>query len=326
MICFFLLGLLNNLGYVLVWVSSGDLSSSLNQPNLVSLYLLVMQIQGLLTRLCHMKFCIKTNYKLKFIIIAFLSTAGYLSFFFILNNTDYDHKSSLKSSFFYSLIPTMLLGSVQTLGEVSIVGYLKKYPSTWINSFSSGTGLAGALGATIKIIFVLSESKSSIMWLIMSATGFIYFISYIIAEGFYNSDIEDKKLSEEENTNDNKNENSTNDNYTTIQAVSEKIEYNIENQKDNDKSNENNLHINHIKHHHHSIIETIQENVNNENDNNKELTYTNFKESLKQSGYYVINIAFAYWCSYNIIHLSERYEMYEYITNKNVSNHVKLKL
>lgn len=318
----FLLGLFNNLGYVLVWVSSGDLSNSLKAPNLVSLYLLVMQVVGLIMRFIHTKFLIKIGYKIKLFIVSIMLFLGYVSFYFILHNTDYDDSESLKKSFYYSLIPSLLLGSFANLGEVAIVGYMKKLPSTWMVGFTGGTGMAGVLGALIKLGFTLTNTKSSLMWLIMSISGIIYFIAFIILEAMYKFDfnkqhnlndvnnLENPLVSNDKDSNNNEDNKNTDNNSVNNENNNDKIDVYDKYLEEEENNRERRK----------SIAESVDEIIHStENINNRDFDSSSVKDSFSQAGYYIINLGLAYFCSYNIVHFTERYEAFKYINTSNVS-------
>ena len=343
-IFFFLLGLCNNLGYVLVWVSSAEMSNALNQPNLVALYLLCLQIIGFLTRVAHMNYCIKISYKIKIYLFCIFNFVGYISFYLILLFTDHKSPESLKRSFFLSLITTIFLGISCNLGEVACIGYLKKYPSKWLSGYSGGTGMAGVLGALIKIIFVYLETSSSSMWLITSSSSLVYFISYISAEKMYYYDqklIEKKKDSNSRaesmvNTNMKKNEN-LDDKTNNLNFDSEKNNYkdnllpqklsvdesNVINKNKDDIENKEEI-FEDIEDDKASVKDIILESNNEliqlqstENTLNEPFNCSNLLVVIKQAGIYILNLGIAYFMSYNIVHFAERYEAFKYIDNKN---------
>ena len=317
LLSFFFIGLFNNLGYVLVWVSSSDLSKALNKPDLVTVYLIVLQLVNLITRIVHMNFCITVTYKFKVYLYCLLNFVGYISFYLILIHINYKDPHNVTLSFFLSMLPTIFLGISCTVGEVAMVGYLKKFPSTWISGFSGGTGMAGVSGALIKIIFVLTGTKSDLIWLIMSSSSFIYFGAYIITEKLYYIDsISDKKDDINDELIDRKSENGNNDleNDENIlegrnnRALTNKSRKSLYSNKsftevvmDNDLAKE------------------VEETEILEVKKNKTFSWENMKEALRMAGYYIYNIGISYFVSYNIVHFAERYEAFKYIDEKNVS-------
>jgi len=335
-VLFFSLGLFNNLGYVLVWVSSADLSNSLEQDNLVSLYLLLMQVLSFLSRLGHMNYGIKFGYKSKLLVVSIVNIISYLTFYVVLVTTDYDDKDSLNRSFYLSLIPCILFGFSSSIGEVSLIGYMKKYPSTWMSGFSGGTGLAGVIGALIKMIFSLTDTKSSLMWLIVSISGVLYYLAYICAENLYKSDL--KKQVE---INLNESNILEPDQERTPEEINETTHKGSHNKVESSDTESNNSYAPQLEYEHNlsqkltslkidksreinydEIVEDLNktmelEEQGRENTQHKRFNWQNMKVSLKQAGSYIYNIGIAYFMSYNIVHFSERYEKFEYASTSN---------
>lgn len=196
-----------------------------------------------------------------------------------------------------------------------MVGYLKKFPSTWISGFSGGTGMAGVSGALIKIIFVLTGTQSDLIWLIMSCSSLIYFGAYIITEKLYFIDsISDTKEEVKDELIDKKSVNSSLENdeelleSRNIRALTSKSRKSIYSNKsftevvmDND------------------LAKDVEETEILEVKKNKTFNWENMKEALRMAGYYIYNIGISYFVSYNIVHFAERYEAFKYLDEKNVS-------
>lgn len=281
---FFLLGIFNNIGYVLIWTSSSDMSSSLEQPNLVAVYLLVNQVLGLFSRFIATKFLLKINYHLKVLIISIILSIGYILFFIILTITDHNDKDSLQKGFYLTLIPTGLIGMGTSVGELNLVGYFKKYPSDWLSGFYGGTGVAGILGASVSIIFSVTHTKPSYMWLIMSICALFYYLSYVLCEYFWkkehistlNIDLTNDSLISNENKDDS---------LKTKILISEEV-----------KSGE-------------------ERNINNEE--NLTMTKENMILVYYKAKWYIFNIGMTYFLGYLIVHMMNRYEYFKYIDYDN---------
>lgn len=282
LICFFVIGTFNNLGYVLIWISSADLANSLNEPNLVSVYMLVMLSLCLLARFLAMKYLIRVNYNFKVLLVSCTMFLGYVSFYLILvflNGSDQDSK---KLGFYLSLVPTSLIGMSNSLGEVVMVGYLKKYPSEWLSGFYGGTGMAGVLGALTKIVFTVTGVNPSIMWLAIAGTSVIYYFCYHTCERIWNS--QEKKVSDVLMINDSP--------HTSLKL--EEGKYLLINKKAE------------------SLV-PIKDTSSNDDTKNVELNFDSLKLVISTSKVYILNIAACYFLSYMIVHLTERYEHLAYI-------------
>jgi hypothetical protein len=324
-ICFFILGLFNNLGYVLVWVSSSDLSASLNAPNMVTLYLFSMQLFGTIVRIIHMNFCIQIGYKLKVLIVSVFNFIGFLTFYIILATTDKTSTESLNRSFYLSIIPSVMIGSVCTLGEVVMVGYLKKFPSHWLVGFTSGTGLAGVTGPAVTIIFKLSGINVDLMWLILSISGPLYFGAYYLAEKTFKNEF---KIHRKNTANKIMTEIDQKSVNSEVNLIEENLEPNLENKLQVENTADNND----LEDHEEDLDEEgelddrsnrkksiIEEIVTKENTKNESFSCENLKKCSGLAGYYIYNIGLSYFFSYNVVHFCERYEKFKWIDTENVS-------
>ena len=56
------------------------------------------------------------------------------------------------ASFYVSLLAAVFLGIMSALGESTVLGFCKGFPSTVVGYFGSGTGFAGVFGAGILLI------------------------------------------------------------------------------------------------------------------------------------------------------------------------------
>jgi hypothetical protein len=74
-------------------------------------------------------------------------------------------ESTMVSGFYWSLVSCCLHGLSQSLGEATIMGYLKALPSDLVQTFGSGTGLSGFAGIFAILILQglgMSHAKVSI--------------------------------------------------------------------------------------------------------------------------------------------------------------------
>lgn len=339
----FILGTINNIGYVLVWVSSSDLSKHLNSPNLEAMYMLMVLTFSAIGRFLTMKFLIKVSYKTKTNIVSILMITGYLSFFFILIYIG-DSKSDSKKGFYISLAPTSLIGLSTSIGELNLVCYLKKYPSTWLSGFYGGTGMAGVAGAVISILFTIFKTKSSLMWLFMSINGVIYWCAFNILEYFYNKNKgllvlltnEDIKISNIKNKeslieavtfdeNLNLSENLLVNNYETIKNTNTNNSIDIVEQYRAEKYNNDNNITGKIKSKSYDKLENIAIDNDNvvinkrkvSNELNLELSFDNLKKVYSLCSYYIFNIGLCYFFGYMAVHFCSRYGSLNYISIDN---------
>ena len=58
-----------------------------------------------------------------------------------------------EAGFYLALVSSVFHGAASALGESTILGFLKGYPSKLVGAFGSGTGMAGLGGALILLSF-----------------------------------------------------------------------------------------------------------------------------------------------------------------------------
>jgi battenin len=77
-----------------------------------------------------------------------------------------------------ALFATILTGVSLTLGEGTIIGFLKFYPPKFVNAYSSGTGLAGIAGTGLILGLRAATLKDFEIFLIMLPFFPVYLLSF----------------------------------------------------------------------------------------------------------------------------------------------------
>lgn len=85
-----------------------------------------------------------------------------------------------EAGFWISLFCALLHGCSASLGESTLLGLLKGFPSRLVGAFSSGTGFAGVFGAGIFLVLKPFMSDGYI-FLIVTPLVFLYFFNCILA-------------------------------------------------------------------------------------------------------------------------------------------------
>jgi hypothetical protein len=189
---FFIMGLVNNLGYLflynqsywLILVGSADLSNKLGNKNLMGLYLLTLIVCASLARFINSKYLIKTSYKARLLFLTFYFLLGYISLFVILYFMESNENKEI--GFYLSLIPSLIMGTGQAFGESIVLGYLRNFPKGLVSGWGSGTGLAGLSGATITLLFKIFEIKSQILYISVAPICLLYYVAFMLIEKFRN--------------------------------------------------------------------------------------------------------------------------------------------
>ena len=177
---FFLIGILNHLGTILVMTGGRLLTIELNMRPYVTIYTSVATIFSIFTRMVNSKLCLKVSYKKRVLIICFWMMIGYLSMFLVLTL----HETRLSQynvlCFILSFIPCFFLGSSYAFGESAMIAYLRLFPKTLIAGWSSGTGLSGIISGGLNLLTQLLNGLSlKFLYLILTPVGPVYLFLFL---------------------------------------------------------------------------------------------------------------------------------------------------
>ena len=262
-ILFLLIGLINNLGYVLILTGSQQFSSKLKSESLIALYPLALIGFSSISRFINSKFCIKVTYFKRLLGLSIYFFIGYISLFIILHIVESTDNFNNTLAFALTLIPSIIMGTGSAFGEATNLGYIRTFPKDFISGWSSGTGFAGVFGAFITLSCKKFEWKLKNLYLLISPVAFIYFICFFISykvKQYYENDFLKKNK---------------------IQRLYERNT----DIKDNDNEEE---------------IEMVQSNVESDVSNNKEMNCTNFVEGFSYGKRFIVNLALVYFLEYTI--------------------------
>ena len=178
-IIFLCIGLINNLGFVLILSSSQQISKQLNNSQLIALFPLSLICFNSLSRIINSIYFIKISYTKRFLCLSFYIFSGYLLLYYILDSIG-THNSLF--NFFLTLIPVIILGTASSLGEATILGYLRTFPKEYVSGWGSGTGMAGVVGASLSLIVKKNNWILKDVYYNISLVGILYFILYFISK------------------------------------------------------------------------------------------------------------------------------------------------
>ena len=85
----------------------------------------------------------------------------------------------LPAMFYVSLVASIMIGVQRSIGESTILGFLKGFPGETVGFFGSGTGFAGIFGSGILILLKAFKLSDSTIYLIASPTVIPYFLSFV---------------------------------------------------------------------------------------------------------------------------------------------------
>jgi len=80
--------------------------------------------------------------------------------------------------FYFSLIASILIGVQSSLGESTMIGFLKNFPGETVGFYGSGTGFAGIFGSGTLIILKAIGLSDAAIYLIASPTLLPYMFSF----------------------------------------------------------------------------------------------------------------------------------------------------
>ena len=80
--------------------------------------------------------------------------------------------------FYFSLIASILIGVQSSLGESTMIGFLKNFPGETVGFYGSGTGFAGIFGSGTLIILKAIGLSDAAIYLIASPTLVPYMFSF----------------------------------------------------------------------------------------------------------------------------------------------------
>ena len=86
------------------------------------------------------------------------------------------------SDFFLTLIPVIMLGTASSLGEATMLGYLRTFPKEYVSGWGSGTGMAGVVGASLSLLVKKNNWILKDVYLNISLVGILYFILFFISK------------------------------------------------------------------------------------------------------------------------------------------------
>lgn len=178
---FFFMGLINNIGTVLILSGAQRLSKEMGMNSLMGLYPIATIICSSAARLFNSKFLINISHKKRIIFLSFYLFTAYIALFVILRlfKGTTDHQTL---GFCLTLIPSFIIGTGYAFGESTILGYLKAFPKDLVGGWSSGTGLSGLIGACLNLVCKSVNIDLQYLYIGTSPAPLFYFVLFIIVE------------------------------------------------------------------------------------------------------------------------------------------------
>ena len=166
---FFIMGLINNLIYVVVLSASDSLAKSLNSSKYMSLFSASLVLFSAIVRIINSRYLIKILHRKKIASAMYINMTGLLimilSIFF--------------ENFFFCLIGSTLLGIGCALGDSTLQGFIKGFDPKIISGYSSGTGFAGVSGAFYYLIMFSAGVRNEITLGILTFGCVAYYFFFL---------------------------------------------------------------------------------------------------------------------------------------------------
>ena len=179
-LCFAFIGLVNNLGYTLIITGAQQFSSKVNDDTLIAFYPFALIAFNSVARFINSKYLITLSYFKRILGLSIYFFSGYLFLFIILTIIDSYEEFNQKLAFLLTLIPTIIMGTGQSLGEATFLGYIRTFPEDYVSGWSAGTGLAGIIAAILSLAFKLLEGHFDLknLYIIISPVIILFFFAY----------------------------------------------------------------------------------------------------------------------------------------------------
>ena len=286
--CFAFIGLVNNLGYTLIITGAQQFSSKVNDDTLIAFYPFALIALNSVARFINSKFLITVSYFKRILFLSIYFCVGYILLFLILTIIDNVDDFNQKLAFLLTLIPTIIMGTGQSFGEATFLGYLRTFPEDYVSGWSAGTGIAGIVAAILSLTFKLLGENFDLknLYLIISPITVVFFFAYFTTYKI-KSNIDSKLIKEEEVSSNSINEKKTEEgNFETSlpDRPSDLLKENINPNKATDVSL------------------------------NEELTLKNFVVGFKYGKRYILNMFFVYFLEYCVCTgFSERANFFGYV-------------
>ena len=180
--CFAFIGLFNNLGYTLMITGAQQFSSKVNNDALIAFYPFALIALNTVARFINSRCLIKLSYFKRILGLSIYFGSGYVLLFVILTMIDNIEGFNNTLAFLLTLIPTIIMGTGQCLGEATFLGYIRTFPEDYISGWSTGTGIAGILAAILSLTFKLIGDNFDLknLYIIVSPVAIIFFFAYYI--------------------------------------------------------------------------------------------------------------------------------------------------
>ena len=169
----FVIGLVNNNGYVMVAAGAANLADDFDKKKLMPLFQLSLILFSSLTRIVNAKYLIRTQHLVRIFIVTGCIVSSFLLIALCCFYED------IEAMFWLSLLASIIVGIGCALGESVNLGFLKTFPGNTIGYYGSGTGFAGITGATIFLILNAAGLGDGAIYMIAAPSAIPYVCCFL---------------------------------------------------------------------------------------------------------------------------------------------------
>lgn len=175
---FIFLGFINHLGYYLIITSSQQFATKLENESLIACYPLALIVFSCFTRLLNSKYFINISYYIRIIILSVYFFIGYIALFFILGSSKVKNNKNL--AFWLTMIPTTIVGTGESFGEVTILGFAGTLKGNFISGWNIGAAIAGVCGTFLSLLFKKLNTNLKYVYLFLSPVSILYLFIFML--------------------------------------------------------------------------------------------------------------------------------------------------
>eukprot|EP00756_Hemistasia_phaeocysticola_P048144 Hpha_TRINITY_DN22584_c0_g1::TRINITY_DN22584_c0_g1_i1::g.185109::m.185109/K12389/BTS, CLN3; battenin len=174
-LCFWWLGIINNLPYVLIMAGAKKIADDDDEKHLMPLLNWGLVAIGFVVRIFNTIVLAGKPYTPRFMAQAVGTVAG-----LVIVGTAPHMGSSGGAHFGVAVLGTVILGGASSFGESTALGYMYKFPQGMVGGWSSGTGMAGVLGSTLTLALFSAGMSVSALMFVSTAWVAIYIAAYCL--------------------------------------------------------------------------------------------------------------------------------------------------
>ena len=176
--CFICLGFINHIGYYLILTSSQHFAIKLGNESLIAFYPLALIFFNSFTRIMNSKYFINISYFIRVIFLSLYFCTGFISMFFILDKMANSKNTNL--AFWLTMFPSIIMGTGESLGEVTILGYIATFKGNYISGFNVGSAMAGLSGSFLSLLLKKYNINLKNVYLFLTLFAVLYLFIFMI--------------------------------------------------------------------------------------------------------------------------------------------------